>query len=195
MPKAGVCAIVLALFAIVYWRQSQETFNRPDGVLVKEAPIQGEPKRRSWQEGENYFTPLAYFELRARVISTNWFWFDREKELSPVDLLLAWGAMSDSRNLRKLKIGHSARFYGFSVKQDIDPASVMRQMSNVHIVPASQKLKEKLRLVKVDDIIRLVGHLVKITRQDGWSWSSSTSREDTGSGSCELVYLEEFQFD
>jgi hypothetical protein len=39
---------------------------------------------------------LASFDIRARVIASERYWFDRGSALSPVDLVLGWGAMSDS---------------------------------------------------------------------------------------------------
>ncbi|MNN96270.1 hypothetical protein D3C81_2152230 [compost metagenome] len=39
--------------------------------------------------------------------------------------------------------------------------------------------------------IRLSGQLVRVDGDDGFRWVSSLSREDTGSGACELVWVEE----
>jgi len=33
--------------------------------------------------------------------------------------------------------------------------------------------------------------LVEVKAQDGWTWRSSLSREDTGNGACELMLVEE----
>jgi hypothetical protein len=35
----------------------------------------------------------------------------------------------------------------------------------------------------------LEGYLVNITGANGWHWNSSMSRDDTGGGSCEVLYL------
>ena len=32
---------------------------------------------------------------------------------------------------------------------------------------------------------------MEVKAQDGWTWRSSLSREDTGGGSCELMLVEE----
>ena len=39
-------------------------------------------------------------------------------------------------------------------------------------------------------IVQLRGYLVAVQAADGWRWRSSLSRDDTGGGSCELVFVE-----
>jgi hypothetical protein len=43
--------------------------------------------------------------------------------------------------------------------------------------------------VAAGDTVELSGWLVRIERDDGWKWQSSTRRDDSGGGSCELVYV------
>jgi hypothetical protein len=48
-------------------------------------------------------------------------------------------------------------------------------------------------LLAVDegDVIQIRGYLVSIAGPDGERWKSSLSRNDTGGGSCELLYATE----
>lgn len=41
-----------------------------------------------------------------------------------------------------------------------------------------------------EQVLQLAGKLVRVDAPDGWHWQSSLTREDTGHGSCELVYVE-----
>ena len=46
---------------------------------------------------------------------------------------------------------------------------------------------------KVDgagQVIRLEGFLVDASRPGGWHWNTSMTRNDTGAGACELIYVE-----
>jgi hypothetical protein len=36
---------------------------------------------------------------------------------------------------------------------------------------------------------------VDIDHPSGWHWRTSLSRKDTGGGSCEIVYLEDFEIE
>jgi len=49
--------------------------------------------------------------------------------------------------------------------------------------------------VRVGDIVRLRGKLVDIDHPSGWHWRSSLRRDDTGGGSCEIVYLEDIEIE
>ena len=37
--------------------------------------------------------------------------------------------------------------------------------------------------------VRIDGWLVEASASDGWRWRSSTTRDDTGGGACEVVYV------
>ena len=39
------------------------------------------------------------------------------------------------------------------------------------------------------DRVRINGWLVEANAADGWRWRSSTSRDDSGGGACEVVYV------
>lgn len=40
------------------------------------------------------------------------------------------------------------------------------------------------------EVITLQGTLVQVEADDGWKWTSSLSRTDTGDGSCEVVLVD-----
>jgi hypothetical protein len=39
-------------------------------------------------------------------------------------------------------------------------------------------------------VVALTGYLVEVRGPDGFRWRSSLTREDTGNGACELVWVE-----
>jgi hypothetical protein len=48
-----------------------------------------------------------------------------------------------------------------------------------------------LKSVRTGQLVKLSGYLVEARAADGWSWRSSLTRDDTGPGACELVWLTE----
>jgi len=60
----------------------------------------------------------------------------------------------------------------------------------MHIIPANEQVEDELDNILVGEIILLEGQLVSIKADDGWKWKSSLSREDTGGGACEVVWVE-----
>jgi hypothetical protein len=187
--------IVLGLL-LLGWRscRSDEPAGN-DGAWVTDAPSQSPPRsEQSWQEGDFVLRPLADFSLQARVLSREDYRVDTESELAPTDLALGWQAMSDSAVLDKLKISQSGRWYHYRWGREGPPIpakQIVRSSANMHLIPANDAVAEALAVVGEDQLIALRGQLVEVERpRDGWRWRSSTSREDSGAGSCEVIWVE-----
>jgi hypothetical protein len=176
------------------WMYSNSDVTQPPGVLTPGEPQQIDIVGRSWQQGDATITALAQFDVHARVLSTNHYNYDPMSALSPVDLALGWGRMSDSTVLAGIKVTQSDRFYFWRSLYDqrlpIPKEEVISHSANMHMVPASGSVKKSLLAIRKGEIVFLSGYLVKITRPNGWTWNSSLSRTDWGMGACELVWVE-----
>jgi len=64
--------------------------------------------------------------------------------------------------------------------------------ANMHMIAATPAVERALKSVRVGQIVKLTGYLVEVRAADGWTWRSSLTREDTGAGACELVWVTEF---
>jgi hypothetical protein len=114
----------------------------------------------------------------------------RESDLSPLDLTLGWGPMSDDAVLKKITIEQSNRWYHWSVESfPIPQRDIETHSANMHMIPANDEVENQLNNIKRGDTITLDGYLVEVTSSDGWHWRSSLSREDTGGGACEVVFV------
>jgi hypothetical protein len=136
-------------------------------------------------------TPLAGFSIDAKVLSRRDYRSDRESQLAPTDLALGWGRMRDAAVLARLTITQSARWYRYrySDQPPIPQAEIDRSAANMHMIPGSEAIASALARVEAGERVRIDGWLVEAQAPDGWRWRSSTSREDTGAGACELVYV------
>lgn len=136
-------------------------------------------------------SPLAGFSIEARVLSRMDYAFGREAELSPTDLALGWQRMADDAVLSQLEINQGGRWYHYRWRDDppIAPQEIARSSANMHLIPADAATAQALRAVNRDDRVRIEGWLVEAQGSDGWHWRSSTSREDTGAGGCEVIYV------
>ncbi len=137
--------------------------------------------------------PVARYEIRAKVLSTERYRIGREAELSPVDFVLGWGPMSDNTVTEKLNITQGNRWYHYSWSDapPIDPSIIIRSSAYTHLVPSDDNVRARLLNVLSGEIVNLKGHLINIKHPDGWSWRSSLTREDSGAGSCELMLVTE----
>ncbi|GAB3361045.1 hypothetical protein [Lysobacter tyrosinilyticus] len=136
-------------------------------------------------------TPLAGFSIDARVLSRRDYRSDREAELSPTDLALGWGRMRDDAVLARLDISQSARWYHYrySGEPPIPQREIDRSAANMHMIPGSEAIADQLEDIEPGARIRIDGWLVEANTPDGWHWRSSLSRDDTGGGACEVVYV------
>jgi hypothetical protein len=135
--------------------------------------------------------PLAGFSVEARVLSREDYSVGREADLSPTDLALGWGRMRDDDVLSRLDISQGGRFYSYRWEDQppLPPPEIVRSSANMHLIPANEAAAEALRRVRKDDRVRIDGWLVEAEATDGWRWRSSTTREDSGAGACEVIYV------
>lgn len=135
--------------------------------------------------------PLATYSLTARVLSRRTYTSDVEASISPLDLALGWGRMSDTRVLQHLDIGQGERYYWWRTRQfPIPRREIETHSANTHIVPADAEVAEVAAAVRVGDVVTMTGYLIEADRPGGWRWRSSLTRNDTGDGACELFYVE-----
>ena len=194
--RFGYVALIAAwwtvgVLAFVFW--PEEEIVRAPGALATQAPSQRPlTDAKSWIFHDKFLvTPLAAFELRARVLSKKKYWFGREASLAPVDLALGWGRMSDQQIVEALDITQHSRWYFFRAKHlPIPMAEIAASSSNMHMIPASDEIESQLGSLRRGDILQLSGFLVRVRADDGWNWRSSLSRTDSGAGACEVVWVE-----
>ncbi len=134
--------------------------------------------------------PLAGISVDARVLSRQNYSFGRTARLAPTDLALGWQDMARDAVLDQLSISQSGRWYQYRWRNapPLDPALITRQSANMHLIPANAAVAEALARVRRDQRVRIDGWLVQAKMPDT-IWRSSTSRDDTGEGACELIYV------
>lgn len=190
MKRLLVLLLVLAL--IGWWLSPPAGRSRAPGVLAPEAPVQVDLHDAAVIEHEGFrLTPLAKFSINARVLSREDYRFDAESALSPMDLALGWGRMSDTAVLERLDIRQSVRFYSYrwADMPPLPPAEIVESSANMHMVPANSAVARQLEKVRKGDVVQLEGFLIEARRNDGWYWRSSLTRKDSGAGACELLYV------
>ncbi|MCX7034205.1 MAG: hypothetical protein NT046_09575 [Arenimonas sp.] len=206
MPRWIWILLALALAALV-WEGSrgpsapvaqalpgQAAFNcvlpppaSPAVPLQTEVPAQMQP----FMHGEFMMSPLAGFSIEARVLGREDYRFDDGASLSPTDLALGWNGMADPAVYRRLDISQSGRWYHYRWDASGPPLpleEIIRSSANMHLVPANDAVAQALSRVRPDQTVRLQGWLIE-ARRENYVWRSSTTREDSGAGACELIYV------
>jgi hypothetical protein len=183
--------ITVALIVYVYEETGHSTY--PPGVLVPEEPSQillaAGP---TWRQGGFRYTARAEFSMRARVLSTERYWFDGGSAVSPIDFAVGWGRMSDQAVIDQMGYAQTQRWYRYWPKGRQFPLSaqeIAASSANMHMIPSEKEVNQVLRDVRRGDLISLSGYLVSVSGENGWKWDTSLSRTDTGNGACELVWV------
>ncbi len=144
-----------------------------------------------WSANGYRIIPLEEFNFEARVLHTEHYSMDREAQLAPVDLALGWGPMANPAVLEKVSISQSNRFYYWHVDEfPIPRRDIETHSANMHMVPATAEVERALNSVRPGQHVTFSGYLIEARAPDGWRWKSSLTREDTGAGACELVWVE-----
>jgi hypothetical protein len=201
-------ALVLVAICLAYgWWQSRPPgavpAMNPDGepavcvpprIGPAPTPVQldGAPAMPPFQLDEHLATPRAGFAVEATVLGVERYRFGREAAVSPLDLALGWGPMADPANYGALDISQSGRWYHYRWGADGPPLpveTIIRHSSNMHMIPANAVVAKRLAALDEGRRVRLTGWLVDIQTPEGYRWSTSLSRNDSGDGACEIVYV------
>ena len=195
---ARVLCTLSALLLLLWWWDGRRAIAHAPGALAPEEPAQselvGDDANVRMHEGFR-IVPQARFELRARVLARKDYQVGTESEISPTDLALGWGLMSDSATLSRIEITQADRWYRwYSQDPTLPLGDVESHSANMHMVPADAQVAQALASVREGALLRISGLLVNVEQVDtGWHWQTSLSRTDTGAGACELVWVRELQ--
>ncbi len=192
--KISIIAAVVILLLIYY--KSQQPVVLGDGVKAADAPVQVNIESAKPFYFDSYqVTPLAEFDIKAKVILREDYSSDRGAQISPIDLALGWGRMSDESVLEKIEFSQSGRWYRYRYKTPpIPQQEIQSHSANMHLIPATAVVGKQIDRVKAGQVIKIKGKLVTVTESaTGFQWKSSLTREDTGGGACELIFVEQFE--
>ena len=161
------------------------------GVMVSEVPLQESVSSTISHKFDDYtINEIATFRIKAKVLAKKNYYLGRESDLSPTDLALGWGNMSDESILDKIEISQSNRFYFWRVESfPIPRKEIETHSANMHLIPADESVARIIGEIRNGDIVEISGSLVNVIAQDNWRWRSSQTRNDTGKGACELILV------
>ena len=65
----------------------------------------------------------------------------------------------------------------------------------MHLIAADKAVAKQISRVRSGQVVKLKGYLVEARRADGFTWTSSLSRTDSGNGACELMWVSDFEIE
>lgn len=187
--------VIAALIGALLWQHAHRPVTHAPGVVAPDIPLQENVggSAPALRKGDIAVTPLATFAITARVLSRADYHWDTAAAISPVDLALGWGRMSDTAVLDKIDISQSGRFYFWRVREfPIPEQEIIESSANMHLVPADSGVAYEINRAKQGDVVTFSGYLIEARWPNGGVWRSSLTRSDSGPGACELVWVENF---
>ncbi len=209
ISKKNIVPITIFLLIIAciigYFIYSQGVRRAVAGI---EDPVQTEDigNEQITVGGYNVLINYEYaYDIKALVVSThNYYGLGLGDKLAPKDLALAWGPVAEYNDRIDFHWAQSGRWYRWhtSSYEEILPvggeAGVSLHSANNHLIPADNTIRRKIKKVRKGDYIRIKGHLANVygsnSKGDSFQWNSSTTREDTGDGACELIYVTDIEW-
>lgn len=189
-----VCAVLGYLIFQQEVRLRDAKLNRAQLASIRFGPTPEQQATRTpaFAYKNHTITPLARFNIRARVMSAEAYRLDRGAHVSPIDLALAWGRLAEKGNYTRIEVSQSGRWFytRWAGAPPLPLQEIELSAANMHMIPANEAVERTLKRVSRHDMVRLKGFLVAVNSPDGWEWRSSLSRSDTGDGACELVFVE-----
>lgn len=205
--KALLWFLVLAalVWAVSLWQR--DGLPAPEAVLADlyqephQAPAGIQPFETTVGDVTYTVTPRYLYELRGLVVSfhdaTAWWdlyhntwWSDF---LNLRDLCVVWG--DNIRTGAYLGTNFSSGVWTCEYWYPAELVGVFRDdcLSNNHILSDRKDLNRELRRARDGDQIYLRGYLAEYSHGGGFRRGTSTTRQDTGNGACETIWLEDFR--
>jgi len=149
------------------------------------------------QEAE--VTPRAEYVVGCKIVSLRRYG-DTSGKIAPVDIAGVWGGLMDEELLSNVSISQSDRFYYFRYSEEFpfDASFIYTHSSNMHLVPATDNLRNVLMKLTKNDEVVIEGYLVNLkwkTVYGEFRWNTSMSRSDSGAGACEVIYVKKMILD
>jgi hypothetical protein len=173
-----------------------------DRTITEAEPLQEVSDARAFTttiKGYTYtLTPKATYDISGLVVSQHrgdaLFNLDHKADPGNIkDVCVAWGEAITNGSYRKVKFSSGEFTCSYSWSGVITPAFNPEKASNNHLIPANSVIARQIGAIHVGDQIRLTGLLVdyKVTKdgQDIFTRRTSLTRNDTGNGACEILYV------
>ena len=179
------------------WREHvdpSKAASEPEQIAITgEPPIEIELKGYQVR-----LTPRATYKVTGYAAETSRKLLDKWDFVMPLDLALVWGPVADPVVLSHMKFHLSDRYVSYWYDASTPSAVIGRLPSHVannHLIPSSDEIGRELDRVRIGDLVTVQGRLVDVEIRDGRSvvaarMRTSVSRDDVGSGACEIVWVE-----
>lgn len=151
--------------------------------------------KHSGKEGEVELLRRAEYELKG-VVKSKKKYSDFASQISEYDLTIAWGDLNKDEIDKFINYSQSGRwyYYKYSYESPVNADYISKHSANIHIIHKNNEVLNQVKKINEGDHIILKGYLVDVDFKNTNNvplWKTSRTRNDTGDGACEIMYVEE----
>lgn len=192
MVKYLVFCVLVASGYLVY---SNFPVHHGPGIIAKEEP---KIDRLTWQEPFTFkgatFTPKKIIDAEVRVIKRKRYFFDSFSKYSPVDALVGWNDLSDSRNLDYIYFQLGERGFELDLTRPPLPVPKIYGESDLwHLIPSSEEIDKKIKALREGEIMKIGGLLVDVESDLDYSLTTNTELSESSKPKGFIIWIEELQ--
>ena len=176
--------------------------SRIEGANKEAEPLQAASDGHAFTttiKGYTYtLTPRATYDISGLVVSQHRgdALFNLYHQADPgniQDVCVVWAENITNGSYRKVKFSSGEFTCSYSWSGVLTPAFNPDKASNNHLIPATGAMARQIGEIHVGDQIRMTGLLVDYTvtknGQEIFTRRTSLTRNDTGNGACEILYV------
>lgn len=198
------CGLMFAGVLSLAGQSGAPVFNEPIAVDVSAlpeipiaeefgaAPHQTDVVRQTVRLAEGFQADLLFaYAMDGVVVTRRIFRSDATSAISPLDLGIVWGDLAQPGMADGIRFRAGRRMVSFRTDDITNlPSNWEEQVTNNHLIPASDAVRTALMEVEVGQRVQITGFLVRVTGDDIHPWRSSIRRDDSSLiGGCEIILV------
>ena len=202
-PTNIIIATSLTLLLVSFWNRNElpRNIDYQPGTLNEpsQAPTPKEPFNTKFNDVDYLIEPEYDYDLQGVVVSfrhhdkNSRMHLQANDHLNMMDVCVIWGGNATNRLIHKFDFWNGV--FTCNVKtsdQEAWESFSMNELSNNHLISDNEYIREDVSKIRIGDQIRVRGWLAGYKSPLGGIRGTSTTRDDTGDGACETIFVSKF---
>lgn len=203
---ALVITIVLVIWAVWHKPQLPATDYIQDEIVTqmpKQEKMEEKPFTTTLKDYTYTIYPLFSYEQYGLVVSQHagdsFLNIYHEQDPGNVkDICVVWGENISGGAYKKVQYKSGEFTCSYRYNTSLNPPFLPNALANNHVIPANEQIAKTIKQIGIGDQIHIKGYLANYSVADKngaqiFTRNTSTTREDTGNGACEIIFVTDIE--